>query len=309
MPTLLNLPLDILNHVVESLGITDLLSLCVSRLVFQRAFRPGNFKWLLKNSEDESDARNDAVRESSYILRCHALSHFFLRYGLDYDYDIFFKHGASFKSIPHGYVVLSTLVRGRPDAPGRKWDFLRVHGASLESVPGGLDPMLKYIMVECGPCGLSEFLFQHGATLRGGPHGMETLVDDLMAQEGRWGTIAFVLRNGGPLGYATEAMRQGLKRLYRSEQLSPRVMCLLRSVPGALDILLEDTMPWNGVDQVVEMLLHEGGSLHEVAWTATTEGNHGLLARALLEEGVDLTMTDEVGRTPLYRAVSLRIVR
>jgi hypothetical protein len=56
MLTLLNLPLDILNLVVESLGITDLLSLCVSRLVFQRAFRPEKFKWLLKNSEDKSDA-------------------------------------------------------------------------------------------------------------------------------------------------------------------------------------------------------------------------------------------------------------
>lgn len=186
-------------------------------------------------------------------------------------------------------------------------DFLLEHGASLDCVDGGVNQALEFAVLTYGPCPLVEFLFQHEATLREVPLGLETVVDRAVLEGHPWNTIWFVLDNGGPLRYRTPTVEREMLRLYRSEALSPRVQCLVVYVPGAFNILGEDTILCNHFYESVDMLLREVGSDYQVTSAASRKGNHhhNVLARALLQAGAYLAKTNRHDFTPLHRAAHL----
>lgn len=302
MQTLLDLPVDILSLVAENLVVRDFLNFCASCQAIWRLFRPEKLVWLVKNPEGDTVAREQAVVDSSYLVRCHALHRLFLKHGLACNYAVLFKHGASFKPVPHGDILHATF---HAYGPGAILDFLLDHGASFDCVPGGMNKLFEETVRYHGPGERTDFLSQRGAKLCDAPCALETLVDDLIAHRAPWEWVEFAIDNSRPLRYAPKRVEEKLKDTYRAERLNDRVRYLLAHIPNALCILLEDTLSRQGFGPDVDMLLREGGSFVQTTSTATVEGDNGLLTRAVLEADVDLTMTDQHGWTPLYRAAGL----
>ena len=250
MQTLLDLPVDILSLVAENLVVRDFLNFCASCQAIRQLYRPEKLGWLVTNPEDDAVAREQAVAESSYLISCHALSELFRMHGLAYNYTVLFRYGASFKSVPHGDMLREVFdVHG----PSELLDFLLDHGASFDRVPGGMNKLYEDTIRSYGPGKRTDFLFQHGATLCDAPCALETLIDDFVAQGAPWEWIEFVFDNGRPLRYAPERLEEELKDVYREEGLSNRVRYLLGHIPNALNILLEDTLLWQGFGPDVDM--------------------------------------------------------